>query len=98
MGVGVAKNQNGGYVVVANYNPGGNVFPFYKDNLPEFTQEAIEAAQKAHEIHEKKMNTPRLATFNSRQKSSLGRSSSFGNPQFERSQFGNLFGGGGRLF
>lgn len=42
MGVGVSKNANGTYNVVANYDPIGNVQGFFKENLPEIQQEDIE--------------------------------------------------------
>jgi len=44
LGVGVSKNPNGMYNVVANYDPSGNVIGYFKDNLPEIKQENIEEA------------------------------------------------------
>lgn len=46
LGVGVAKD-NSGYIVVANYNPPGNVKPYFIDNLPTFTESQINSAKKA---------------------------------------------------
>jgi len=48
MGVGVSKNSDGTYNVVANYDPRGNVIGFFHDNLPEIKQEDIEEAMKTH--------------------------------------------------
>lgn len=95
MGVGVAKNNYGGYVVVANYNPGGNVIPFYKENLPEFSLAAIDDAKKAHKLHEKMINTPRMVTFSSKS-SPFGQGSPFENPSYGNLR--NLLGGRGGLF
>ncbi|XP_060867483.1 putative uncharacterized protein DDB_G0282499 [Metopolophium dirhodum] len=48
MGVGVSKNSDGTYNVVANYDPIGNVRGFFHENLPEIKQEDIEDAVESH--------------------------------------------------
>lgn len=37
LGVGISKDRNGMYNVVANYDPFGNLRRHFKDNLPSLT-------------------------------------------------------------
>jgi len=54
LGVGVSKSRNGQYYIVCNYDPAGNVYPFYKKNLPEITQAQVnEGATQAEESKKK---------------------------------------------
>lgn len=56
LGIGVAKNDNGKYVVVCNYNPQGNVYGQFRENLPTITKSDIEAAKLASAEQEKKFD------------------------------------------
>lgn len=48
LGVGVSRSSDGQYFIVCNYDPAGNVSPFYKKNLPKITQAQVnEGAAKA---------------------------------------------------
>lgn len=60
MGIGVAKSGNGDYFIVADYNPKGDFYPFFLDNLPEFKQKDIDAARKAHEAFDGVMKISKL--------------------------------------
>lgn len=54
LGIGVAKSDDGRYVVVCNYNPQGNVYPKFHENLPVLTESDIKAAKLASAEKEKK--------------------------------------------
>lgn len=49
LGIGVAKGEDGTYVVVCNYDPQGNVYNQFHDNLPTITQKDIKDASLALE-------------------------------------------------
>lgn len=53
LGIGVAKNDKGRYVVVCNYNPQGNVYGQFHENLPTITENDIDAAKLALEKKKK---------------------------------------------
>lgn len=46
MGVGVSKSPDNSYNIVVNYDPSGNVKQYFKENLPNITQENIDEGEK----------------------------------------------------
>lgn len=93
MGVGVSKNKSGSIFIVANYNPRGNVYGFFEENLPKFTKKDIEAAKKAQEKADRELKTPKIKVmrFDSGSMSPLSeQDSSFGSFPLKNSPFGSL--------